>query len=316
MILRQPDNNNTMRYLYYRKTDRKVILMFLCLITTIFSLLHFFGNKLEKQTAGTSGTDSTEIRMASAKTSGAAHYTAKKPGYASEATFYDAGSHPVELFCFDPNTADSTELLRLGLQPWQVRNIYKYRSRGGIYRRTEDFARLYGLTAGQYRRMKPYIRISPEFLPAALLPEAALSKTDTTARQRKIGAGEHIVLNTADSTQLLSVPGIGHYFTRRILTYGKQLGGYVSVDQLDEIEDFPTESKQYFIISSPAVRRLNLNRLSVMELRRHPYISFHQAQAIADYRRIHGQLSSLQDMKTQRDFPPEAIERLLPYVEF
>lgn len=305
-----------MRQFYYRKTDRRAILLLLSLIVAAFSLIHFFGEKLGEQTADTPTADSTEIRTASAKTSGAAHYAAKKHGYASEATFYDTGSHPVELFCFDPNTADSTELLRLGLQPWQVRNIYKYRSRGGIYRRPEDFARLYGLTAGQYRRMKPYIRISPEFLPAALLPEAALEKTDTTARQRKIGAGEHIVLNTADSTQLLSVPGIGSYFTRRILTYGKQLGGYVSVDQLDEIEDFPTESKQYFIISSPAVRRLNLNRLSVMELRRHPYISFHQAQAIADYRRIHGQLSSLQDMKTQRDFPPEAIERLLPYVEF
>lgn len=29
----------------------------------------------------------------------------------------------VETFPFDPNTADSTQLLRLGLQPWQVRNI-------------------------------------------------------------------------------------------------------------------------------------------------------------------------------------------------
>ena len=28
-----------------------------------------------------------------------------------------------ETFPFDPNTADSTQLLRLGLQPWQVRNI-------------------------------------------------------------------------------------------------------------------------------------------------------------------------------------------------
>ena len=31
-------------------------------------------------------------------------------------------------FFFDPNTADSTALLRLGLSPWQVRNIYKYRT--------------------------------------------------------------------------------------------------------------------------------------------------------------------------------------------
>lgn len=37
--------------------------------------------------------------------------------------YYAVPSHAVERFPFDPNTADSTQLLRLGLQPWQVRNI-------------------------------------------------------------------------------------------------------------------------------------------------------------------------------------------------
>lgn len=41
-------------------------------------------------------------------------------------------------FFFDPNTADSTALLRLGLSPWQVRNIYKYRARGGRYHRPDN----------------------------------------------------------------------------------------------------------------------------------------------------------------------------------
>ena len=59
-------------------------------------------------------------------------------------------------FFFDPNTADSTALLRLGLSPWQVRNIYKYRARGGRYHRPEDFSKLYGLTKGD-----PQIRNRP-----------------------------------------------------------------------------------------------------------------------------------------------------------
>ena len=37
--------------------------------------------------------------------------------------YYRVEQTPVERFAFDPNTADSTQLLRLGLQPWQVRNI-------------------------------------------------------------------------------------------------------------------------------------------------------------------------------------------------
>ena len=40
-----------------------------------------------------------------------------------EPSYYAVPSRTVERFPFDPNTADSTQLLRLGLQPWQVRNI-------------------------------------------------------------------------------------------------------------------------------------------------------------------------------------------------
>ena len=84
----------------------------------------------------------------------------------------------VKLVVFDPNTADSTTLLSLGLQRWQVRNIYRYRRAGGIYRRKEDFARLYGLTAGQYRQLEPYIRIGADYQPAVTLTDRR--KTDNT----------------------------------------------------------------------------------------------------------------------------------------
>ena len=53
--------------------------------------------------------------------------------------------------------------------------------------------------------------------------------------QVKIKAGEHVVLNTADTTVLKTVPGIGPYYARKVVEYGERLGGYVSVDQLDEI---------------------------------------------------------------------------------
>ncbi len=88
------------------------------------------------------------------------------------------------------------------------------------------------------------------------------------------------------------------------------------VDQLDEIDDFPQEAKRFFVIEGATPRKLNLNRLSLNELRRHPYINYYQARAIVDYRRQHGLLHSLDDLSLLRDFPPEAIIRLQPYVEF
>ena len=134
--------------------------------------------------------------------------------------------------------------------------------------------------------------------------------------QVKIKPGEHVVLNTADTTILKTVPGIGPYFARKVVEYGQRLGGYVSVDQLDEIEGFPLDAKDYLTIEGASPHRLNVNTLTLNELRKHPYLSFYQAKAITDYRRLHGPLRSLQDLRLSKDFPPEAIKRLEPYVDF
>ena len=95
-------------------------------------------------------------------------------------------------FFFDPNTADSTALLRLGLSPWQVRNIYKYRARGGRYHRPEDFSKLYGLTKGDYERLLPYIRIADKYKLMSDLYPHGLPGTDTVElppRQEKFPEG-------------------------------------------------------------------------------------------------------------------------------
>ena len=134
--------------------------------------------------------------------------------------------------------------------------------------------------------------------------------------QVKLKAGEHVVLNTADTTQLKMVPGIGSYFARKVVQYGERLGGYVSVDQLDEIENFPLDAKDYLVIENAQPHKLNVNTLSLNDLKKHPYINFYQARAITDYRRLHGPLKSLQDLRLSKDFPPDAIARLTPYVEY
>lgn len=134
--------------------------------------------------------------------------------------------------------------------------------------------------------------------------------------QVKLKTGEHIVLNTADTTQLKMVPGIGSYFARKVVQYGQRLGGYVSVDQLDEIENFPLDAKDYLVIENARPHLLNVNTLSLNDLKKHPYINFYMARVITDYRRLHGPLKSLQDLRLSKDFPPEVIARLTPYVEY
>jgi DNA uptake protein ComE-like DNA-binding protein len=291
-------------FFYLQKSDRRVVLTLLAVMVVALGIIFLTGGERDGETA--SG-DSLALRQNSKKQSNTYYYVAPKK---------------VERFAFDPNTADSTQLLRLGLQPWQVRNIYKYRAAGGIYREPKDFAKLYGLTVKQYRELEPYIHISSDYLPASTLVErkqASQSVVRDSSQHHypvKIRETEQVVLNTADTTTLKTIPGIGPYFARKIVQYGQRLGGYVSIDQLDEIEGFPQEAKHYLVINQPQTQKLNVNRMTLDELKRHPYINFFQAKTITDYRRLHGPLHSLNELRLSKDFPPEAIKRLLPYVAY
>lgn len=274
-------------------------------------------------------------------------------------------SRKVHLVPFDPNTADSTVLLQLGLAPWQVRSIYRYRAEGGVYTCPEDFARLYGLTVKKFRELRPYIRISPDYRPAGEVYGSrrgnnvykqyndahsvgkgqmtnsdakgvsgivsggryrALTDSDSIAARvlsqqqvKKLKDGETIALNTADTLTLRRVPGIGPFFARKIFRYREKLGGFVSVEQLKEIEDFPLSALPYFTISSvggKGIRKININKASFEELRNHPYISYLMARQIRDYRKLRGRISDLSDFRLLSTFPEKTIEKLRPYVEY
>ncbi len=295
-------------FFYLQRNDRRAIMATLIVLTVAVGLTIYIGDG--GKTAATTQADSTAT---------APNRNQGNGGGQQAVAYYDTGGRRAELFPFDPNTADSTQLLRLGLAPWQIRNIYKYRAAGGIYRQPRDFARLYGLTAGQYRRLEPYIRISDDYRPAAEAypaePRPAYVR-DTTRYPLKLKPGQHVALNTADTALLKRVPGIGSGFARAIVRYRERLGGFYSTAQLMEIGNFPQSALPYFTADPSLCRKLNVNRLTLSQLRRHPYIGFYQAKTIIDHRRLHGPLRSLDELRLYKDFPPETIERLRHYIEF
>ena len=288
------------------RNDRRIAQTAIAIATLVLIVLWLTGNSNMATTVATEANDSITQQ----------HDTVRK-GYYRRSLAINVGDVPtrhMEEFPFDPNTADSTQLLRLGLQPWQVRSIYRYRARGGVFRSKRDFAQLYGLTKKDYLRLEPYIRISDDYQPASTL--FSKEERDTLRYPAKLKDGDHVVLNTADTTQLMKVPGIGSYYAKEIIRHGKWIGGYVSVDQLDEIEGFPPTAKKYFVVSHPTPQRLNINKLTLQQLRRHPYINYYQAKAIVDYRRLYGDIKSLQDLRFSKAFPEDAIQQLEPYVEY
>lgn len=300
-------------FFYFNKSDRKVLLFLLILgigAATLFLGISEFG----QTNVEVIPQDSTHLQSKSNQS-----FARSNPNMG----YYSVESSQQKLFSFDPNTADSTELLRLGLRPWQVKNIYRYRAAGGYYRKPSDFARLYGLTVQQYRALEPYIQIKGDYRQASELfkdvQETPTNVRDTVRFPIKIDKDQRVALNTADTTTLKKVPGIGSYFARQIVNYRNKLGGYYRIQQLMEIEDFPEESLTYFTLTPSEIEKIqhiNINQLTLNQLKRHPYINYYMARAITDYRRLKGPIQRLDDLNILKDFTPSVIERLKPYIVY
>lgn len=229
-----------------------------------------------------------------------------------------------ERFAFDPNLLTADEFMKLGFSRKQAESIVKYRSRVGGFRKREDFSKLYVVSDSIYEELKEYITIKPAkksvFRPVDQLnPKKEMSgsfakaKSDTVKIADKSGEpsapvnyrsalkeiasakSELLDLNSADSAQLVSLPGIGPYFASKIVDYRNRLGGYAFPEQLMDIYGLDESRLNYFkrrvYTDTSQIKKLDLKSAGEREMAAHPYIGGYVARGIVRFRERMGEVS-------------------------
>lgn len=131
----------------------------------------------------------------------------------------------------------------------------------------------------------------------------------------KLKPGATIDLNSADTTLLKRVPGIGSSFARRIVKYRDLLGGYYVVEQLQEVYGMDRERYDaihpYFTIGT-VVRPLTL---TIDSISYHPYLSWRHKRTL---RRLLEEEQPLDwsHLMATGDFTRDDSLRLAPYMPF
>ena len=226
----------------------------------------------------------------------------------------------IRLQPFDPNTADSTLLVTVGLKPWMARNLIRYRNAGKVFRRPEDLQRLYGMNDSLYSTLLPFIQIDTAALASSLGMCRVVSDTDTvmTAYAPRIKRDTILDLNTADTTEFMLLRGVGRFTAMQIIRYRQALGGYYSTSQLYEISEIANDRIDsllpHLYADTSLITPIDVNRASVKQLYRHPYISYKQAEQLYDLRRRKLRLHSPDELSAV--FSPDERQRLLPYLRF
>lgn len=225
--------------------------------------------------------------------------------------------YALDLRPFDPNTADSAELVDMGIPTFIVRNMLRYREKGGKFKSAATLSRIYGMDSSLFNQLKSFVQITDK-----IDSKYDLVKKDTLevkllyAKSEKFAEGTLVDLNSADTVILKQVPGIGSFLARKIVAYRNRLGGFVAVDQLQDIKQIKVSLNKWFTVSGKPLRYLEINKWGLDALRSHPYMDFYKAKAIIEYRRKRGKIKSLSQLSLFEEFSEKDLKRLSPYLKF
>ena len=138
------------------------------------------------------------------------------------------------------------------------------------------------------------------------------------AAREAIRQSKMVEINTADTTALISLPGIGPYFAKRIIKYRDLLGGYCRKEQILEVYGMDSsryrQFEEFIRADTNEVIRMDINRVEFKTLLRHPYFDYETVKEIFNYKREHKQIRSVSAVRGLNGMPDSTYLRIKPYI--
>lgn len=208
---------------------------------------------------------------------------------------------------FDPAQYSLAQWMYLGLSEKQSNVVIKFSSRGI---KNEDQLRQIFVIPEQL-----FLLIKDSVIYSIVDPITPVVNTKEQLPKKEIKALE---INSASKEELERLKGIGPYLSAKIIEYRTKLGGFIQVEQLQEVYKMTPElieSIKPFIKLDPSIiNQINVNSCSTEELNAHPYLNWNQSNSIVKIRLQRGSFKSLNELKESVLIDEKTYKKILPYV--
>lgn len=204
---------------------------------------------------------------------------------------------------FDPNQYGINDWQKLGLSKRQAEVVVKFCERG-VYD-VSDIQKIFVIPTELH----------------ALIQDSMLfpTKPDRLVKDFQPRTISVVEINTADTSELKELPGIGDYFASKIIEYRNRLGGFYHKEQLLEVYRMKSEIYDkilpYVHIDTLRIRKINLNTADYNTLKAHPYIDHQVANSIVKMRQQRGTFSKIGELKQSKVITDSLFLKIKPYVE-
>ena len=141
---------------------------------------------------------------------------------------------------------------------------------------------------------------------------------ENTERLNEIRKTLNFEFNTCNRFNLKQLNLIDSITIEKLLRYKNGLGGFINLTQLYELEGIDTTNfsklKSHLSLDVQSVKTININTCSVLQLNKHPYLSYNVATALVNYRNAHGKFEKIADLKKCMAMNENLLKKITPYL--
>ncbi|WP_447634936.1 ComEA family DNA-binding protein [Flavobacterium microcysteis] len=219
------------------------------------------------------------------------------------------------LYPFNPNFITDYKGYKLGMSTREIDRLLEFRKTNKYVNSAQEFQSVTKISDSLLQAISPYFKF-PDWVKN--------KKNDIVYESQQPFKKAKIVLmdiNKATQEDLMKIYGIGSGLSERILKQKEQFGAFVSMEQMADVWGLSPEvieklNAQFYVGSTPEVKKIRINDASMKELSHFPYFRYPINKEIVTYRSMNNGVLSIEDLTKVKGFPVEKIKIIALYLEF
>jgi len=157
---------------------------------------------------------------------------------------------------------------------------------------------------------------------ASELAPSSLKPLEKGTKALKINTARSVLdVNKATALDFQKVYGIGPVYSKRIVKFRAIFGGFVLMDQLQQVYGLDTIvvkalKASFSVQGTPVIRKISVNNASVYELQILPFFTKELAEKIVSERAKNGLFNDFEKISNILGLPEDKIEIIKLYLNF
>ncbi|UQD54906.1 helix-hairpin-helix domain-containing protein [Flavobacterium sp. K5-23] len=223
-----------------------------------------------------------------------------------------------KIYPYNPNFITDYKGYKLGMSVKEIDRLLSFRKENKYVNSASEFQSVTQVSDSLLKVMAPLFKF-PDWVKNKKEYKGYVNYTNSAfAKKEKIVL---IDINKASQEDLIKIYGIGEAISLRILKYKESLGGFVSMEQMNDVwglsPDVITSLNSHFrVVTLPELKKTNINNASLKEISQFPYFKYVLAKEIVTYRSMNGDIKNIEDLIKIKGFPVEKAKIIGLYLDF